>query len=174
MDATRPCWSIWIGGVEIASVMGVCRSTLIEYFGPELSIARTRLGAAVAAALVRNVIGGNVADQIFYLKTRMGWSERVTVARESRIENVGVVGPLNIEELRRGLSSAGREALDTLLAQAPDLPRRASHADGQLASLMKKPQSEANCSQSRQTCSNSSSSWSSMRSHGVSSGSRAS
>ena len=70
-------------------------ATLKEHFGNELEIARTRIDAQVTRALVRNAIGGpnnpgNVTAQIFYLKTQRGWSEKVIVAHEGRIDsNVG-------------------------------------------------------------------------------------
>ena len=63
-----------------------------------------------------------MSAQICWLKARRGWSERETVAHEGRVENVGLVELSNLEEMRRGLSSAGREALDTILAEASDLP----------------------------------------------------
>ena len=61
---------------EVAKVLGVARSTLFVHFKQELETAQTYANAKVAECLFRKAVGGNVTAQIFWCKTRMGWSER--------------------------------------------------------------------------------------------------
>lgn len=51
-------------------------NTLRKYFSDVLRSGATKANAQVAGALFRNAIDGNVAAQIFWLKTRARWSER--------------------------------------------------------------------------------------------------
>jgi len=64
----------------IAKRLGISLSQLEQNFGRELETAALELKAFVGATLFRKAISGEVTAQIFWLKTRAGWSE--TVRRE--------------------------------------------------------------------------------------------
>ncbi len=49
--------------------------TLERYFKTELREASTKANAAIAGALFKNAMEGNVAAQIFWCKTRLKWRE---------------------------------------------------------------------------------------------------
>lgn len=59
----------------IARVIGVHRETLSKHYADELELSRSKADAKVALSLYQNAIGGNVAAQIFWCKTRLGWKE---------------------------------------------------------------------------------------------------
>ncbi len=61
---------------DVAKVLGIARSTLWVHFKEELDTAQTYANAKVAECLFRKAVGGNVTAQIFWCKTRMGWSEK--------------------------------------------------------------------------------------------------
>lgn len=60
---------------EIAKVLGVSCDTLTRHFPEELKAGRDAANANMARALYENGISGNVAAQIFWMKTRAGWKE---------------------------------------------------------------------------------------------------
>ena len=60
---------------DIARVLGMAHRTLMKHFREELDIGSAKLNALVAQSLFQNAIGGNVAAQIFWCKTRLGWKE---------------------------------------------------------------------------------------------------
>ena len=60
---------------QIANVLGIGETTLKKYFQEELSTSGLRANMAVAGALYNSAIKGNVAAQIFWCKTRLGWHE---------------------------------------------------------------------------------------------------
>ena len=60
---------------EIASFLSVSESTVSRKFKEELRRGRVKANAAVVQALYRNAVNGNVAAQIFWAKTRLGWRE---------------------------------------------------------------------------------------------------
>jgi len=78
--------AVGIDQESIAKVMGMSVETLFKYYKPELEMASTKANTSVAGALYRNAIGGNVAAQIFWCKTRMGWREK------SEVEHTGKDG----------------------------------------------------------------------------------
>lgn len=62
--------------VEIAVYIGIGRKTLQKHYRYELDTACTRANAKVAGSLLKSATeGGNVAAQIFWLKTRARWRE---------------------------------------------------------------------------------------------------
>jgi AcrR family transcriptional regulator len=69
-----------MGGItqdEIASAIGVSATTLRKYFREELDTAYVKANArVVASALEQAVSGKSPAMTIFWLKARMGWSEK--------------------------------------------------------------------------------------------------
>lgn len=57
----------------------IAEKTLRLYFREVLDTGELKANAKVAGALFNNAIGGNVAAQIFWLKTRARWKETQTV-----------------------------------------------------------------------------------------------
>lgn len=110
---------------EIARCFATTGRTLATIFGDDLKNARTRLNASIARSLVRSaLVGNNVAAQIFLAKTRLKWSERIEVAHEGQI--AGGVADADIESALKSMSAKGRDALRTLIEEAPP----ASQTDG--------------------------------------------
>jgi hypothetical protein len=62
----------------IAREIGCDPTTLRKYFREELDMGRMRANVTVAGCLFRNCQDGNVAAQIFWLKTQAGWKETET------------------------------------------------------------------------------------------------
>lgn len=60
---------------SIASVLGVDPKTLRKHYRDELTNGSTKANSKVAESLYKNAISGNVSAQIFWCKTRLGWSE---------------------------------------------------------------------------------------------------
>lgn len=60
---------------DIAAALGVSEKTLRKHYRDELDFAATEATANVGGALYRNAMSGNVAAQIFWMKTRAGWRE---------------------------------------------------------------------------------------------------
>lgn len=90
---------------DIAAVLGINRSTLLNHYREELDTARSKANAKVAEMLYRQATDidnpRSVTAAIFWLKTRAGWKETMTV------ENVGRDGgpietkSMNDKELAR-------------------------------------------------------------------------
>lgn len=59
----------------IARVIGIDRGTLAKHYADELELSKSKADARVALSLYQNAINGNVAAQIFWCKTRLGWKE---------------------------------------------------------------------------------------------------
>jgi hypothetical protein len=67
--------SIGIPHEDIARSLKTTGETLRKYFAEELATAMTEANVAVAGALFRSAIKGNVSAQIFWCKTRLRWKE---------------------------------------------------------------------------------------------------
>ena len=80
----------------IAKIIGINRETLAKRYSDELELSRSKADARVALSLYQNAINGNVAAQIFWCKTRLGWKETQVV--ESREFAVYIEGPEQTEE----------------------------------------------------------------------------
>jgi hypothetical protein len=80
----------------IARVIGIDRGTLAKHYADELELSKSKADARVALSLYQNAINGNVAAQIFWCKTRLGWKE--TQVLEQRQFAVLVEGPELTEE----------------------------------------------------------------------------
>ena len=61
---------------EIARLVGLGKNTLPKIYRAELDAGGSRATANVAASLYQNAMKGNVVAQIFWLKTRGGWTEQ--------------------------------------------------------------------------------------------------
>lgn len=64
---------------QISKVIGKDLKTIYKFCRDELDTAMAKANANVAAALYQSAIKGNVAAQIFWCKTRLGWKETQVV-----------------------------------------------------------------------------------------------
>lgn len=72
---------------EIAAFFSISDETLKKYYKKELEESVLRANAAVARALYKKAIGGDVASMLFWLKTRARWkTEDNRLIDESREE----------------------------------------------------------------------------------------
>jgi len=62
---------------QIASYIGIDKTTLIRHFRKELDHGMIEANSQVAKVLYQKAISGNIAAAIFWAKVRMGWSEKV-------------------------------------------------------------------------------------------------
>ena len=60
---------------DIARVVGVTGKTLRKHYRAELDTGHIEANAEVVGSLIQNAKDGNVTAQIWWTKTRMGWSE---------------------------------------------------------------------------------------------------
>lgn len=65
---------------QIAFLMGISRDTLHRHFRKEIDIARAGTTAAIGGKLIAAALAGDKASQIFYMKTRGGWSQKHEVS----------------------------------------------------------------------------------------------
>tara|TARA_Y100001938_G_C8078632_1_gene427704 strand:+ start:1041 stop:1484 length:444 start_codon:yes stop_codon:yes gene_type:complete len=59
----------------ISQILKISEPTLRKHFRNELDTSKARANAVISQALFRNAKSGNVAAQIFWLKTQAGWRE---------------------------------------------------------------------------------------------------
>ena len=59
----------------IAQILKISEPTLRKHFREELDTSKARANAVISQALFKNAKDGNVAAQIFWLKTQAGWRE---------------------------------------------------------------------------------------------------
>jgi len=65
---------------QIARVLTINKNTLEKYYRREIDIGHVKANAKVAESLYKNAVDfNNVAAQIFWCKTRMGWKETMVV-----------------------------------------------------------------------------------------------
>lgn len=64
---------------QIARLMGISINTLRKYYEKELAVGSAKATLNIANALYSSAMSGNVAAQIFWMKARAGWSEKVRV-----------------------------------------------------------------------------------------------
>ncbi len=71
---------------KIALSLGISKNTLTSNFREELDLGLAEANATVASALFKNATAnGNVTAQIFWLKTRAGWTEKQEVNEVSHV-----------------------------------------------------------------------------------------
>ena len=61
----------------IAKVLGIDSKTLRKYYRQELDTALAKANATIGGALFNKAKGGDTTAQIFWMKTRARWSEKV-------------------------------------------------------------------------------------------------
>lgn len=60
---------------DIAAKIEISSDTLVKYYKTELTDGRVDANANIGQKLYQQASGGNTQAQIFWLKTRAGWSE---------------------------------------------------------------------------------------------------
>lgn len=63
--------------VQIADIIGITDKTLRKHYRSELDNATALTVTQVAGCLLEKALGGDTPSQIFYLKTKGGWSEKI-------------------------------------------------------------------------------------------------
>jgi len=61
---------------EIARVLGISDRTLRKHYRDELDLALAKANAQIGGSLFNKAKNGDTTAQIFWLKTRGGWSEK--------------------------------------------------------------------------------------------------
>lgn len=92
-----------IAGVPIhvvARVLATTENTLRRQFSAELEDAAAQAGAQVVGALLDNAIAGNVAAQIFWCKTKLGWRETDRLSDNGAQKVIGAA-PLSNDEFEK-------------------------------------------------------------------------
>ena len=87
--------AVGIPGESICRVIGVSGKTLRKHCREELDLAEAKANAEVAGFLFNSAKSGNVAAQIFWLKTRAGWKEPVPV----QVQHSGAVGIYDLSKI---------------------------------------------------------------------------
>lgn len=76
---------------DISNVVGIAPNTLTKHFAHEIATGAADANAEVAGALFKNAVKkGNVAAQIFWLKTKAGWVQ-------PEQHEVNLAGTVNLE-----------------------------------------------------------------------------
>lgn len=75
--------SFGIPHADIAAYVEKDLKTLYKYYRRELDIGMTKGNAAVAGYLFNNAKKGNVVAQIFWLKARANWSDKMEIDHRS-------------------------------------------------------------------------------------------
>jgi hypothetical protein len=71
---------------DIATVLGIDPKTLRKHYRHELDVAHIKANSRVAESLFKNAIKGNVAAQIWWSKTQMGWSEKLGIEHSGALQ----------------------------------------------------------------------------------------
>lgn len=93
--------AVGVSNEQIASALGISHETLVKNYGPELELGLSKANAAMAGALYRNGMAGNIAAQIFWLKTKAGWRDMENLTPQVPIKIVlqrGATRPSKSEE----------------------------------------------------------------------------
>ena len=85
---------------DISKAVGITAKTLRKAYRDELDLGHISANSAVVGALYKNALGGNVTAQIFWLKARMGWSDRGPAAETEGAEDFakavqGILGKMD-------------------------------------------------------------------------------
>jgi AcrR family transcriptional regulator len=77
------------GGIpadKIAAALELSKATLYKHYKKEIQSSASEANAAVVASLFNQAKKGNVTACIFWLKTRMKWSEHAEIAEQDRAQ----------------------------------------------------------------------------------------
>lgn len=64
---------------DTAKIIGIDPKTLRKHYPNELEVGHLAANATVAQALFKKATGGNVVAQIFWLKARAGWADKLEI-----------------------------------------------------------------------------------------------
>lgn len=67
---------------QIAYIIGMTAKTMRKHYKQQLALGKARVDGAIGGGLVKKALKGDVTCMIFYLKTKCGWKETVTVEKE--------------------------------------------------------------------------------------------
>jgi hypothetical protein len=113
--------AIGIAQPAICQVLKVSEKTLRRACHVEIATGQTQANTQVGGALFQAAVGGNVAAMIFWMKTRAGWKETIT------IEQSKSVAEMTDLELNRVLLANGLDPIDLTIGEEPTVvpfPRR--------------------------------------------------
>jgi len=63
--------------LDTAGILGMSLMTLRKYYLTELHTAKASMDQRIAGSLMQKALSGNLAAQMFYLRTKARWSETV-------------------------------------------------------------------------------------------------
>ena len=102
---------------DIAKLLECSPKTLRKHFRRELDLGGAETNAMIAGYLYQSAKAGNVAAQIFWLKTRARWTERP-------VEEASAEGAPIAEDM-------DKVVLDRLKARVDRLSRKGEHDEGE-------------------------------------------
>lgn len=73
---------------DIALLCGISKNTLRKHYEDELKFGGIKANAAVAGALYNKAMKGDTTSQIFWLKTRAKWSEKIDLGLTDAVKLV--------------------------------------------------------------------------------------
>lgn len=97
---------------DIARILGFSRETLEKYYREELNLGMAKANAAVGGALYKSALEGNVAAQIFWAKSRMGWRETVENIIQKEIVFRGGLDPVLNESFSDSFDPESTKVVD--------------------------------------------------------------
>lgn len=82
---------------RIAALIGIDPKTLRKHFRAELDAGAAKADAAVAKSLFENATKfNNVAAQIWWTKSRMGWTDKLTIEHSGAVETKQTIDPTKL------------------------------------------------------------------------------
>jgi hypothetical protein len=113
--------AIGIAQPAICRILKVSEKTLRRACRFEIATGQAQANTQVGEALFQAAVGGNVAAMIFWMKTRAGWKETIT------IEQSKPVAEMTDLEFNRVLLANGLDPIDVTIGEEPAVvpfPRR--------------------------------------------------
>jgi hypothetical protein len=108
--------ALGIPQTAVCAIMGVTDKTLNRVCRYEITTGRAKANITIGEKLFQVAKRGNVAAMIFWLKTRAGWRETIT------IEQSKPVAEMSDAELNRVLIANGLEPIDLTIGEASVVP----------------------------------------------------
>lgn len=81
----------------IGDVLGIHRETVAKHYRRELDLSAAEANAEVANSLYQNAVNGQVAAQIFWCKSRLGWRETSVIEQKQEFA-ILIDGPKELTE----------------------------------------------------------------------------
>ena len=76
---------------------GIHRETVAKHYRKELDLSAAEANAEVANSLYQNAVNGQVAAQIFWCKSRLGWKETAVLEQKQEFA-ILIDGPKELTE----------------------------------------------------------------------------